>query len=96
MGVPLAQEHPRSTRSKTAGVMMIGLGFAFIFLLSFTVGEPGIGIGIGGAFALIGAAFFVNALMLNRSQPYSPRPPAVPPRQAPKVDPTDPPSTFTS
>jgi hypothetical protein len=90
MAVPRAQDTPGSVRSKSAGVMMIGLGFAFMFLLSFTAGEPGVGIGIGGAFALIGAAFFVNALMLNKSQPYSPRPPAFPPRQTPKSEPTDP------
>jgi hypothetical protein len=86
MVTPRRPEAAGSVRSKSAGVMMIGLGFAFMFLLSFTAGEPGVGVGIGGAFALIGAAFFVNALMLDRSQPYSPPPPAPRPPQPPRVD----------
>jgi Flp pilus assembly protein TadB len=83
-------DSPASTRSRTAGIMMIGLGFAFMFLVSLAAGEPGVGVGIGGAFALIGAAFFVNAVMLSRANPAYPPPysrttpppftPAPPPR----------------
>lgn len=70
-----AVDSPASMRSRTAGIMMIGLGFAFMFLLSLAAGEPGVGIGVGGAFALLGAAFFINALMLGRAQPGYPPPP---------------------
>jgi hypothetical protein len=90
------QETPGGMRSRSAGIMMIGLGFAFMFLLTFAARSPEAGIGIGGAFALLGAAFFVNALMLNRSQPYAPPPPPQrqPRQKPPVVDPRDPPSQF--
>ena len=89
-----------SSRARSAGVMMIALGFGFMFLLSFTAGEPGVGIGIGGAFAILGVAFFVNSMLSSRSAThttsysptsYQPRPP----RPEPRPEPRDPP-TFTS
>src|SRR5688500_9309583 len=43
-----------SNRSRSAGVLLIGFGFGLMMLLGFTVGEPEVGIGIGGAFALLG------------------------------------------
>ena len=80
----LAAPHPPESRSVTrwrsAGVMMIGMGSALMFLMSFTpAGE--IGIGIGGAFALIGAAFFVNSTLLSKSQSRVPRPAPLQPRR---------------
>ena len=45
---------------------MITLGLAFMSILSFTAGEPGVGIGIGGAFVLVGAGFLLNAVLIGR------------------------------
>ncbi|HET7218974.1 MAG TPA: DUF6249 domain-containing protein [Vicinamibacterales bacterium] len=78
LGKGPARETTSSSRWRGAGIMMIGLGLALIFLLSFAAREPYIGLGVGGAFVLLGAAFVVNAMMLTRSpiaQPVPPRPP---------------------
>ena len=62
-----AARYARVLRWRTAGIIMIGLGLAYFFLVTFAVRNPEIGIGVGGAFTVIGAAFFVNALMLQKS-----------------------------
>jgi hypothetical protein len=62
-----AARHARVLRWRTAGIMMIGLGLADFFLVTFTVRNAEIGIGVGGALAVIGAAFFANAMMLQKS-----------------------------
>ena len=72
-----APESASATRARTGGVTMISLGLAFMFLLSFAAGAPGVGFGVGGAFALVGAGFFVNSLLMSRAE--APRPPAEPP-----------------
>ena len=66
---PLSEQ---AIRSRTAGIMIIGLGVAFATLVSFAGGNFGAGIGVGGAAAVIGVAFFVNALMLRNSTPQPP------------------------
>lgn len=70
-----------SARWRGAGIMMIGLGIALVFLLTFAAGEASIGIGIGGAFVVLGAAFVINALMLTRT-PAHPSKSAAPPGSA--------------
>jgi hypothetical protein len=79
----------RSERWRTAGITFIGVGLALMMLLSITAGEAAVGIGIGGAFCVLGAALLVNSSQLgrtaNRQRPFSisgpPRPstPAEPP-----------------
>ena len=44
----------RSERWRSAGITIVGFGLALMMLLSFTAGEPGVGIGVGGAFAVLG------------------------------------------
>jgi hypothetical protein len=73
-----------SVRSRTAGIMMIGIGFALAVLISLTGERPNVGIGLGGAFAVIGVAFFINARMLASDprptaapRSFEPRPPAL-------------------
>jgi hypothetical protein len=74
--------------------MMMAMGLAFAFMISFAAGAPGAGIGIGGAFALIGAAFFINAMLMNRSERFEPPiPGAYPPH---RVNPKDPPPNLPS
>jgi FtsH-binding integral membrane protein len=62
-GLRLRRESHSSVRFRTAGVLMFGFGLALMLLLSFAADVPDVGIGIGGAFAVIGAAFFVNSLL---------------------------------
>ena len=73
---PMTQS-PGAVRARSGGVLMIALGLAFMFMLSFAAGEPGVGVGIGGAFALVGAGFFVNSLLMRRADPYRPPPPVL-------------------
>jgi hypothetical protein len=87
-------ESQTSSRARSAGVMMIAMGLGFMFLLSFTAGEPGVGIGIGGAFAILGVAFFINSLLT--SKPVSYLPPLQTPRPVSRPEHRDPPSTFPS
>jgi hypothetical protein len=79
-----------SVRSRTAGIMMMGIGFALMVLITFTGERPAVGLGVGGAFAVVGAAFFINARMLARD----PRPAAAPksfePRPSALREPRDP------
>jgi hypothetical protein len=59
-----------SVRARSSGVIMISLGLAFMFFMTFTAGEPGVGLGLGGAFAVVGAGFFINSILLSRSRGY--------------------------
>jgi hypothetical protein len=65
---------PSSSRGISGGIILIGFGLAFAFMLAFAAGVPAVGIGIGGAFALIGIAFLVNGMIAGRTQPYYPMP----------------------
>lgn len=72
-------------RWRTAGVTMIGFGLALVFLIGIASGAPEIGIGIGGAFAMVGAAFLFNA-RLTAGQEITPVRPVsryAPPRSDP-------------
>lgn len=60
------------------GILMCGLGMALLLLITFTAGAPGIGFGVGGAFAMLGVAFIVSAYATRRDGP-SPPPPSLPP-----------------
>ena len=58
----------RQDRWRTAGTITMGLGLALLVLLMFT-GEPEVGFGVGGAFAILGAAFMLNGTLLSRPAP---------------------------
>lgn len=81
------RETAASARWRGAGIMMIGLGLALVFLITFAAGEAGTGVGIGGAFVVLGAAFVINGMMLSRSPTHEPAPPA----RAPHSGPVEPP-----
>lgn len=89
---PFTGDALRAERWRTAGTLIIGLGFALMVLLTFTAGEFSTGFGIGGAFVVLGAAFLISSyqqqqrrprpgarLSARRPFPEGPTPPADPP-----------------
>ena len=77
----------RGMRYRSAGIMLMGFGAALFLLLTFTTGLPELAFGIGGGFAIIGAALFANGIMVandpdpdwhsfSRIDPRPPSPPA--------------------
>jgi hypothetical protein len=60
----------RAARYRRIGVIFIGLGAALWFIIAFAAGEPETGFGIGGAFAVLGAALYANShLELKHAPP---------------------------
>ena len=61
--------HERRTSSTrmTLGIVIVGFGLSLLMLISFAAGEPGVGIGVGGAIATLGAAFIVSGLVVKPS-----------------------------
>jgi hypothetical protein len=57
----------KAQRYRSAGVMLMGLGAALLILLAFAAGVPGVGVGIGGGLAALGAAVFVNGVLLGQT-----------------------------
>jgi hypothetical protein len=62
-----APESRAASRARTGGVTLISLGLALMFMLTFAAGQPEVGLGIGGAFALVGAGFYVNSVLINKA-----------------------------
>lgn len=71
-GLPPPVENRNAIRSRSAGVMLIGLGFALMLLISFVAGASDTGIGVGGAFVVLGGAFLFNGMLLGRQSPVPP------------------------
>jgi uncharacterized protein DUF6249 len=71
-------------RARSAGIMMIALGVGFAFLVTFAAGQPGVGIGVGGGFAILGVGFFLNALLSSGRDRYM-LPTYTPPGYAPRA-----------
>ena len=61
--------HDTGTRYRTAGVLMIGLGLGLLVLLTFAAHEPMVGIGVGGGWAVLGAASLYNYFLIAKRQP---------------------------
>lgn len=75
----------RQDRWRTAGTLTIGFGMALLMLLWFS-GVEDIAIGVGGAFAVLGASFLLNGLLMS-PESKAPRPlirrPQAPPPDTP-------------
>ena len=63
------------SRHRTAGITIMGVGFALMMIITFAGGDLGAGIGVGGGIAVLGLAFLVNSFFEQRHP--SAGPPAV-------------------
>lgn len=70
-----------SARSLSFGIIVIGMGLALMTIISIAGDSAEVGVGIGGAIAILGAAFIVRSVVV--------RPDAPPPPDA-TVRPADP------
>jgi hypothetical protein len=64
-----------STRSMSLGIVVVAIGLGLMSIISIAGEAPEIGVGVGGAFVVVGAAFIVSSLV-GRHQP---PPPMMPP-----------------
>jgi hypothetical protein len=62
-------------RSLSFGILVVGLGFALMFLIGIAGGAIESGIGVGGAVAIVGAAFIVRSLYAAPPPARTPEPP---------------------
>jgi hypothetical protein len=81
---------PRSERWRSAGITIIGLGLALIMLISFTGGAPSVGIGVGGAFAVLGFTLLLNSSQVGRSEGHRSNAPVFRPTSSPTAPPPPP------
>jgi hypothetical protein len=71
----------RSSRSLSVGIMVVGLGLALMTIIGVAGESPEVGIGVGGAIAIIGGAFIARSMLvrpeasLMRSTAMPPPPP---------------------
>jgi hypothetical protein len=80
-----------SERWRSAGVTFVGLGIALMVMLSITAGEPEVGFGIGGAFAVLGGTLLFNSSHLRRTENrYRFGAPMYPPQRHPHQGPPPP------
>jgi len=78
-------------RSMSLGIVVVGFGFALMFLVGIAGGALDVGIGLGGAVAILGTAFIVRSLLAGPPSPpsYPRQPPTAPPPGTPAA-PSDP------
>lgn len=99
VGFESAAGLPRSRREsgvayRTVGVLMIGFGLGLLVLITFTAGDPEVGLGVGGAWAILGAASLLNYFLIGRreqergaSRRWTPTPPPHPPEPPANIAP---------
>ena len=71
-----------SSRYLSVGIIVVGLGLALATIIGIAGESPEVGIGVGGAIAILGGAFIVRSIIV-RSDPPTPgadptRPPTLP------------------
>ena len=62
----------QSSRSLSAGIITVGFGLALMTIISVAGESPEVGIGVGGAVAVLGAAFIVRSLVAKSDTQSSP------------------------
>jgi hypothetical protein len=61
-----------SSRYMSIGIVIIGIGMALMMVISVAGGNPEAGIGVGGAIAILGAAFIVRSIVVRGETPADP------------------------
>ena len=64
----------RSSRSLSVGIITVGLGLAMMTIISVAGESPEVGVGVGGAIAVLGAAFIVRSLVARSENQFTPEP----------------------
>lgn len=54
-----------SSRSMSVGIIIVGLGLALATIISLAAESPEVGLGVGGAIAILGAAFIVRSMVVR-------------------------------
>lgn len=54
-----------SSRALSVGIIVVGLGAALMTIISIAGESPEVGVGVGGAVAIIGAAFIVRSVVVR-------------------------------
>src|SRR6188474_1689555 len=54
-----------SSRSLSVGIITVGLGLALATIISVAAETPEVGIGVGGAIAILGGAFIVRSIIVR-------------------------------
>ena len=68
-----------SSRSLSIGIIVVGLGLAIMTIISVAAESPEVGIGVGGAIAILGGAFIARSLLVRPDSPLSRSSAAIPP-----------------
>jgi hypothetical protein len=76
---PLDPTFAPAQRSRSFGIVVVGLGFALMFLIGIAGGAPESGVGIGGAVVIVGAAFIARSIFAPPPPPMRTRAHAPPP-----------------
>lgn len=88
-GLPRSGAVGRSSRSLSLGIIIVGLGLALMTIVGVAGGSPEAGVGVGGAVAILGAAFIVRSVVVR---PDTQSPPAQPLPQLQHFPPPQPPT----
>ena len=54
-----------ASRSLSMGIIIVGFGLALMTIISIAGESPEVGVGVGGAIAILGAAFIVRSLIVR-------------------------------
>ena len=63
---------------RRAGIVVMGVGFGLMFLISMAGGGVSEGIGVGGFLVILGLAFLINSLLEPQRDLHTPGPPGPP------------------
>lgn len=59
------QSSVATSRSLSMGIIVVGLGIALMTIISIAGESPEVGVGIGGAIAILGGAFIVRSMVVR-------------------------------
>ena len=68
-----------SSRSLSVGIIVVGLGLALATIIGVAGESPEVGLGVGGAIAIVGGAFIVRSIVVRPDVTPATRGPARPP-----------------